>query len=152
MKRCYRRVLCLSGKGMQKAWSSMQRNFRRGHDSGTILPKWKTSACACVRACKSEHIDEGKKMFLSPWQEGRLMRVYECEAKKERGRKKKKKCTGKMVWRQAGRVTVLANEIKEKVKWKWKLSIGVELRVNKGGMIRLLRHNQSTSYLTYNLY
>jgi len=47
---------------------------------------------------------------------------------------------------------VLANERKEKVKWKWKLSIGVEQKVNNDGMIRLLLHNQTVFYLPYELW
>lgn len=46
----------------------------------------------------------------------------------------------------------LGNEMKEEVKWKGKLSIDVEQKVNNDGMIRLSLHNQPVFILPYELY
>lgn len=55
----------------------------------------------------------------------------------------------KMVRRQAGRIKALENEMKEEVKWKGKLNIDVEQKVNNDGMIMLPAHNQPDVILPY---
>lgn len=78
--------------------------MRGGQDFGTILPN------VCVRESASIRPESMSMSYLSPRQEGHLVRENECEQKKAKDRAHE----GKMVRRRA--MKALGNEMKGEVK------------------------------------